>query len=293
VRVDSNDHRAVVREFLSSRRGRLTPQQVGLPDGGRRRVPGLRREEVAMLAGVSTEWYTRLEKGHIAGMSEEVLDAVARALQLDVRERAYLLDLARAARPARRARVLQEAAQLPDQVQWMVDSMTLSAAVVTNSRWDVVVSNPLARALFSPLLQAGQMNIARHIFLDPQAHDFYADWAAAADAATALLLTEGGRRPGDDRLQELICELLSEPEFRTRWDAHDVLIHHRGNKTFRHPDVGVLEVSYASMELPTPHEEGLRFTTYTAEPGSSAEEKLRLLASWAAPVFDQAERSTP
>src|SRR5690242_16236058 len=159
------DNRAEIREFLASRRAKVSPEQVGLPaGGGKRRVPGLRREEVAVLAGVSTEWYTRLEKGHIVGVSEDVLAAVARALRLDEEERTYLSHLARASRPAGCPVPLRPEAPLPAQVQWMLDAMTLSPAFVTNGRWDVLAANALGRALYSPL--NGQVNIARYHFLD-------------------------------------------------------------------------------------------------------------------------------
>ncbi|GAA2568239.1 helix-turn-helix transcriptional regulator [Winogradskya consettensis] len=281
--MTKNDTRADVRDFLASRRARLSPAQVGLPSGTRRRVPGLRREEVAVLAGVSTEWYTRLEKGHIAEVSDEVLNAVARALQLDAEEKTYLSDLARLARPAekgcpRRSRP----AELPPQVQWMLDAMTMSPAFVTNGRWDVLASNALGRALYAPVLGDGQ-NIARFHFLDPGAHDFYADWETAATTIVSLLRADAGRNPCDRDLRALVGELSTvSPEFRTRWAAHDILLHNRGTKTFLHPDAGVIELAYCSLELPTGDGSQL-LTTYTAEPGSPSEDKLRLLASWTAP----------
>src|SRR5687768_8235070 len=147
------DNRADIRDFLASRRARLSPEQVGLPAGGRRRrVPGLRREEVAVLAGVSTEWYTRLEKGHITGVSEDVLDAVAAALRLDEAEHAYLYDLARAARPRQRAAASRrKPVKVPERIQWMLDSMHGSPAIIANGRLDILASNELGRALYSPL----------------------------------------------------------------------------------------------------------------------------------------------
>ncbi len=171
-------NRDEIRDFLASRRARITPVQVGLPASTRRRVAGLRREEVAVLAGVSTEWYTRLEKGHIGGVSEEVLDAVARALRLDDDERTYLFDLARSSRPASCTRSRRRDVEVPPQVQWLLDSMTMSSAFVRNGRTDVVASNALARAVYAPMFdsstvdQRGHPNIVRYIFLDPGAHDF-------------------------------------------------------------------------------------------------------------------------
>ncbi|MET0495872.1 MAG: helix-turn-helix transcriptional regulator [Actinoplanes sp.] len=284
--MTSKDNRADVRDFLASRRARISPAQAGLPAGGRRRVPGLRREEVAVLAGVSSEWYTRLEKGHIAGVSEDVLDAVARALRLDDEERVYLFDLARLARPAGRGRGCRGSEPLPPQAQWMLDAMTMSAAFVTNGRWDIVAGNALGRALYAPMFagEANRANIARYHFLDPGAHYFYGDWEGAATTVVALLRTEAGRYPCDSELRELIGELSTvSPDFRSRWAAHDILLRNRGTKTFRHPVVGPIELAYHSMELPTSTEAPHVLTSYTAEPGSASEEQLRLLASWAVP----------
>jgi transcriptional regulator with XRE-family HTH domain len=279
------DNRSDIRDFLASRRARITPEQAGLlPGGGRRRVPGLRREEVAVLAGVSTEWYTRLEKGHITGVSEDVLEAVARALQLDEAERTYLLDLARAARPSRTPQ-RRSRAQLQPRVQWMLDSMTGSAAFVANGRLDIVAANPLGRALHAPLFDVPgrPANFARFQFLDPRAHGFYPDWEGAANVTVALLRAEAGRYPNDAQLRELVGELSTvSEEFRTRWAAHNVRIHHNGAKSFRHPVVGPLDLGYYTLELPTEAHRGLRLTIYTAEPGTPSEDALRLLASWAA-----------
>jgi len=204
------DNRSDIRDFLASRRARITPEQAGLlPGGGRRRVPGLRREEVAVLAGVSTEWYTRLEKGHIAGVSEDVLEAVARALQLDEAERTYLFDLARAAIKPARTLQRRSRAEIQPRVQWMLDSMTASAAFVANGRLDIVATNSLGWALNSPLFDAPRRpaNFARFQFLDPRARDFYPDWEGAANITVALLRAEAGRYPSNAQLRELVGEL--------------------------------------------------------------------------------------
>ena len=284
------DNRSDIRDFLASRRARITPEQAGLlPGGGRRRVPGLRREEVAVLAGVSTEWYTRLEKGHITGVSEDVLEAVARALQLDEAERTYLFDLARAAIKPARTPPRRSRAQVQPRVQWMLDSMTASAAFVANGRLDIVASNSLGWALHAPMFDVTgrPANFARFQFLDPRARDFYPDWEGAANITVALLRAEAGRFPGDAQLRELVGELSTvSEEFRTRWAAHNVRIHHNGAKRFRHPVVGVLDLGYYTLELPTEDHRGLRLTIYTAEPGSPAEDALKLLASWAATTTD-------
>jgi transcriptional regulator with XRE-family HTH domain len=279
------DNRSDIRDFLTSRRARITPEQAGLlPGGGRRRVPGLRREEVAVLAGVSTDWYTRLEKGHIAGVSEDVLDAVARALQLDEAETLHLFNLARAAKPSR-APQRHGKAQVHPRVQWMLDSMSSAAAFAANGRMDILAANTLARALYSPVFDdlRWRGNIARFQFLDPRAHDFHTHWAAAANVTVALLRTEAGRDPYDKDLRELVGELSTvSEEFRTRWAAHDVRIHHAGAKQFRHPAVGILELVYHTFDLPTPDHGKLALTIYTAEPGTPSEDGLKLLASWAA-----------
>lgn len=293
-------NRDEIRHFLASRRAKITPAQVGLPTSARRRVAGLRREEVAVLAGVSTEWYTRLEKGHIGGVSEDVLDAVARALRLDDDERTYLFDLARSSRPESRTPSRRRDFDVPPQVQWLLDSMTMSSAFVRNGRTDVVASNPLARALHAPMFDSatidkrGRPNIARYIFLDPGAHDFFVDWDAAGNATAALLRAEAGREPRDRALRELVGELSTlSPEFRRLWAAHDVLIRHDGIKRLQHPDVGHLELTFQSLDLPLSGRAVHNLITYTAEPGTASEDRLKLLASWAATQSRTAEPTRP
>jgi transcriptional regulator with XRE-family HTH domain len=279
------DNRDDIRDFLASRRARITPEQAGLlPGGGRRRVPGLRREEVAVLAGVSTDWYIRLEKGHIAGVSEDVLEAVARALQLDEAERLYLFDLARAAKPSRASRRRSKVRVQP-RVQWLLDSMSSSAAIALNGRMDVLAANNLGRALYSPVFDDPRRpaNIARFQFLDPRARDFHPDWDGAANTTVAILRTEAGRDPYDTDLRELVGELSTvSEEFRTRWAAHNVRIHRTGVKQFHHPAVGAIDLVYHSTTLPTEGPEDLHLTAYTAEPGTASDDALKLLASWAA-----------
>ncbi|WP_431914587.1 helix-turn-helix transcriptional regulator [Nonomuraea jabiensis] len=284
-----SDNRSEIRDFLASRRAKITPAQVGLPTSGRRRVPGLRREEVAVLAGVSTEWYTRLEKGHISGVSEDVIDAVARALQLEEDERTYLFDLARAARPGHRTPSRRKDVEVPPRIQWLLDSMTMASASVQNGRMDVVAANSLARAVFAPWFRSGTIdkrgrpNVARYIFLDPGAHDFYVDWEAAAVTTAALLRAEAGREPRDRALRELVGELSTlSPDFRTMWAAHNVRIRHDGIKRLRHPEVGHLELTYQSLNLPMSDRAVHDLTIYTAEPGTTSEDRLKLLASLAA-----------
>nr|WP_296765331.1 helix-turn-helix transcriptional regulator [Rhodococcus sp. (in: high G+C Gram-positive bacteria)] len=281
------DNRADIRDFLATRRARITPEQAGLPPGGgRRRVPGLRREEVAVLAGVSTDWYTRLEKGHIAGVSDDVLDAVARALQLDEAERNHLFHLARAARPRRAVRRGPKPRVGPS-VQRVLDSMITTAAFVRNGRLDIVATNMLGRALYSPVFDDARHggNMARFNFLDPRAEAFYPDWAGSADTTVALLRTEAGRDPQNRELTELIGELATRSDdFRTRWAAHNVKTHRHGVKHFIHPIVGPLDLTFDGLELPAPDGSSLTLTAYTAEPASASEDGLSMLASWAATV---------
>ncbi|NUP15947.1 MAG: helix-turn-helix domain-containing protein [Streptomyces sp.] len=284
------DNRTEIRDFLASRRAKITPEEVGLPTSGRRRVPGLRREEVAVLAGVSTEWYTRLEKGHISGVSEDVVEAVAKALQLDEDERTYLFDLARAARPAGRKPTRRKDVPVPPRIQWMLDSMTMASAAVQNGRQDVVASNPMARALFAPLFDSAttekgsRPNFARYIFLDQGSQDFFVDWDKAARTTAALLRAEAGREPHDRTLRDLIGDLSTlSPDFRALWAAHDVRIQHHGPKKFRHPDVGPLDLTYHSLALPLSDRAVHDLVIYATEPGTPAEDRFKLLTSLAAP----------
>ncbi|MFF2191215.1 helix-turn-helix transcriptional regulator [Streptomyces sp. NPDC058155] len=286
---DHSDHRAEIRDFLASRRAKITPEQAGLPTSTRRRVPGLRREEVAVLAGVSTEWYTRLEKGHISGVSEDVLAAVAQVLQLDEDERTYLFDLARAARPARRTPSRRRDVEVPPRMQWLLDSITMSAAFVRNGRLDVIAHNALGRALHAPMFDSptsdkrGRPNFARYHFLDTGSQDFFVDWEAGAAATVALLRAEAGREPHDRALRDLIGELSTlSQDFRTMWAVHDVRIRHDGVKRLQHPEVGELELTYQSVDLPVSQRAVHDLSLYTAEPGSTSEERLKLLASLAA-----------
>ncbi|PPS88104.1 helix-turn-helix transcriptional regulator [Streptomyces sp. MH60] len=282
------DNREEVREFLTSRRANITPEQAGLPPGSRRRVPGLRRSEVAALADMSVEYYAKLERGNLAGVSPAVLEAVARVLQLDDAERAHLLNLAQAAdgtdiltRPRRRhTKGLQ---QVHRSLQWTLDAITAGPAAVTNGRMDILAANPLARAFYTDLFAhaANQGNLARFQFLDPAARRFYPDWDLFADMAVAMLHAQAGRNPYDKELHDLVGELSTRSEeFRTRWGAHNVRRHGTGTKRFHHPAVGDLTLAYESLDLAA--DPGLSMIIYTAEPGSSSEEGLRLLASLAA-----------
>jgi transcriptional regulator with XRE-family HTH domain len=288
-----NDVRSEIREFLATRRARITPEQAGLPlYGGNRRVPGLRRAEVALLAGVSPDYYVRLERGNLGGVSDSVLEALARALQLDEAERAYLFDLARAANTTPRARRRPAQQRIRPGVQWLLDSMTDAPAFVRNGRLDVLAVNRLGHALYSPVFDdpARPVNLARFAFLDPRATEFYPDWEGAANTTVALLRTEAGRDPYDKALTDLVGELATRSEdFRTRWAAHNVRLHQTGAKHFHHPVVGDLSLAFEAMPLPA--DPGLTLTAYSAEPGTASQDALRLLASWAATLDQAADTS--
>ena len=279
------DNRVEVRDFLTSRRARITPEQAGLPAAGQRRVPGLRRSEVAALAGMSVEYYAKLERGALAGVSAGVLDALARALRLDDAERAHLLRLAHEAngsnailRPRRRPRSWTVRPSL----QWSLDAVT-APAILANNRQDLLAANHLGRAMYSDLYTdpTGPPNFARFAFLDSAARRFYPDWNLAADMIVANLRTAAGKDPHDKGLHDLVGELSTRSDgFRRRWGAHNVRTHGTGTKDFHHHVVGGLTLAYESMDLRA--EPDLTLTIYTAEPGSPTAHALTLLASWAA-----------
>jgi len=289
------DNKSEVRDFLTTRRARVTPEQVELPGGPGRRVTGLRRTEVAMLAGVSVEYYSRLERGDLGGVSETVLEAVGSALLLDDAERSHLADLARAANesPVRsRSRARSRPVGISRALQLALDSVTAGPAFVRNGRMDVLGENALFRALYSDLyaLPERPVNLARFVFLHRElAEAFYPSWSIAADINVAILRTEAGRDPHDKALHDLVGELSTRSdEFRARWGAHEVRHHASGNKALRHPVVGDLELVYEAME--PMGQRGLNFLIYSAEPGSPTEERLRLLGSWGATPATQEAR---
>jgi transcriptional regulator with XRE-family HTH domain len=290
--AEGNDHRDVrgdlraqIREFLSSRRARISPEQAGLPvyGGDRRRVPGLRRSEVASLAGISPEYMTKLERGNATGVSDSVIDGLAHALQLDEAERAHLEDLLRTAgstRPPRRRPTRQ---RVRPTVQRVLDSMTGAPAFVLNGRLDILAANNLGLALYSPVYAdpARPANNARFVFLDPKAAEFFRDYDKAANDTVALLRAEAGRDPYDRELSDLIGQLSTRSEeFRRRWAAHNVRIHTTGVKLLHHPVVGDLDLPFESF--PAPADPSQSLLIYTAEPGSPTQDALNLLASWTA-----------
>jgi hypothetical protein len=276
------DARNEIREFLTSRRAKLQAADVGLPDYGTRRVPGLRREEVAVLAGVSAPYYTRLERGDLAGASDSVLEALARALQLDDAERAHLFDLARAADPVKPPPRRRQAKQrIRPSVQQLLDGMTGAAAHIGNDRLDMLGSNSLGRALFLEMLEGQERpNAARFVFLDRRARDFYLDWDRVARDVVATLRSAAGRNPYDRELTDLVGELSTRSdEFRQHWAKHDVRFHISGVKRFHHREVGDLQLNYERLEVV--FDTGLTIFTYTADPGTRSAEALSLLGSLA------------
>jgi transcriptional regulator with XRE-family HTH domain len=279
------DSREEIREFLSTRRARLSPEQAGLPvyAGDRRRVSGLRREEVALLAGVSSQYYIRLERGNATGVSESVIDGIAHALQFDEAERTHLLDLIRTAGTTRAPRRRSVPQRVRPTVQRVLDSMNGTPAFVLNGRLDIVTANSLGFALFSPVYADPDRppNNARFVFLDPHATKFFRDWTKAANDTVALLRAEAGRNPYDRELSVLIGELSTRSEeFRVRWAAHNVRIHTSGVKLIHHPVVGDLDLPFESFPLGADSSSSI--LTYSAEPGSPSQDALTLLASWAA-----------
>ena len=253
-------------------------------------MAGLRREEVALLAGVSIDYYTRLERGRAHGASDSVLEGIARALHLDEAERAHLFDLARACAPAApRAPRRPSPQQVRPSVRRILDSMTTTPAYVRNARLDILAANQLGAALFAPILSspARPANNARFLFLDPAAPEFYPDWERQAQDVVAMLRTEAGRSPHDKELSNLIGELSTRSEnFRTWWAAHNVRFHRTGIKRFRHPVVGDLTLTFEALDLAA--DSGLRISAYTAEPGTPSDDALKVLASWAATTEEPA-----
>ncbi|HEY6887106.1 MAG TPA: helix-turn-helix transcriptional regulator [Solirubrobacter sp.] len=256
-------------DFLRTRRARLQPHDVGLPDYGRRRVPGLRREELAQLAGVSVDYYVRLEQGRDIQPSDSVLDAIATALRLDDAERAHLFTLVRPRKRARR----RPAERVRPGVQRLLDRIEFPAFVL-GRRMDVLAYNALGAALFGGFIERNAM---RAIFLDEGSRTLYADWEQVAAESVAYLRLSAGEDPDDAELVELIGELaLHSDEFRRLWARHDVKSKSFGVKTFVHPQFGELVLDYESLRLP---DSAQVLVTYTAAPGSPSDTALQLLAT--------------
>lgn len=278
------DNRSEVRDFLTSRRARLTPKDAGLPaPGAARRVKGLRREEVTTLAGVSVDYYNRMERGGLGGVSESVLEAVAAALQLDNAERAHLFDLARTASASQRPRRTPARARVRPAIQLLLDGMTDLPAYARSGWFDILAVNRLGTALLPHLAPVGPgtPNMARYLFLDHRAQEFYPGWEVVARDCAAALRIEAGRDPYNRRLTDLVGELSTRSEpFRTWWATHNVRLHNNATKLIRHPVVGDIEVTGEALSVPA--DPGLTIIAYTVEPASPSSEALRMLASWAA-----------
>ncbi|WP_103061978.1 helix-turn-helix transcriptional regulator [Actinomyces qiguomingii] len=293
----SADARAEIKDFLTTRRAKVTPQMVGLPVvAGHRRVPGLRREEVAMLAGVSVDYYTRLERGHAAGASDEVLEALASALRLDDAERQHLVDLARAVTPTGRTRRRRSSGvgRVRSDTQWILDAMAMPAAV-RDASGNYLAANAMARALYShmfvdpiPDVAAEHPNMARYVFLDPRSREFFVRWQDGAEDLVAMLRLDAGANPTDPQLQALIGELSTRSrDFADLWARHDVGYVCRDKKVVNHPVVGEMHLFYESAAMATTP--GLTMLLYGVEPDSASQEALRLLSSWAATELAQTD----
>ena len=279
ARLGRVDRRREIREFLMSRRARVTPEQAGLHvlDGDVRRVPGLRREEVADLAGVSADYYTQLERGDVDGASDSVLNAVARALRLDDAERLHLFDLAR---PEAASRLASSRGPIRPSVQRTLDAFTGGMALVRNRRWDYLAANALGRAVYAEIFdgRTGPPNHVRYVFLDDRARDFFDDWPAVAHDTARILRSEAGRDPHDPGPAELIEELSqTSAEFRAIWSQHDVRLPAAGLHRFHHPLVGDLDLVFEAAALRA--DPGLTLLLATAEQGSPTEAALHRLAA--------------
>jgi transcriptional regulator with XRE-family HTH domain len=290
------DVRGEVREFLTTRRAKITPERAGLPNyGGRRRVAGLRRDEVALLAGISIEYYTRLERGNIRGVSDEVLDGITRALHLDEVERAHLLDLVRMANASPAARRRPSRERVRPSVQRLLDSMKNTAAFLRNGRLDILAANQLGGALYSPVFDSPVSGNPRRpanlapVHLPRRAiRAFLPRLGRHRPPGRGQLRAEAGRGPEDQALTELVGELsLRSQEFRERWAAHDVEYYRSGIQPFHHPVAGDLDLEYDALEIPA--DPGQTIIAYSAEPGSAARDALDLLANWAA-TYHQADQ---
>ncbi|MEV0707980.1 helix-turn-helix domain-containing protein [Nocardia aurea] len=288
--------RTAVRDFLSTRRDRVSPSDVGLPETGtRRRVKGLRREEVALLAGVSPQYYIRLERGRATGPSPSVVAAIAAVLRLDDDERTHLDRLLAALTPEGRKRPrTAPTATISPGVQVLLDSIIHLPAVVVNGRLDLLAANDLGRALYAGMLDTDNPvdNSARFVFLDePAARDLFPEWERVAADTVSILRIEAGRHPDDPELIALIGQLSTRSrEFRTRWATNDVKTHRAGTKAFRHPLIGTLTLPYENLTIDAATDQVM--TVYTPQPGSPEHDAIRLLASWNAPAYPaQAEKS--
>lgn len=277
------DPRAELSEFLRTRRARLKPEDVGLPDFGRhRRVPGLRREELAQLAGVSVAYYTRLEQGNGRNVSAEVLDSIARALRLTDAERSHLTHLAKPKRQKRKPPARTQ--QVRPALRHLLESMDAVPAYVVGRRSEILAWNRMAAAVFGDWgrLPAQERNWARLVFLNPDYRELFVEWEQKAYDMVAYLRMDAGLHPDDPQLSSLVGELsVKSEEFRRLWAAHDVKEKIHGVKHVRHPLVGGLTLLWESFR-PAGDDTGQSLVTYFAEPGTPSAEALKLLCSWGA-----------
>ncbi|WP_032404212.1 helix-turn-helix transcriptional regulator [Rhodococcoides fascians] len=293
--MSTTDLRTEIRDFLSSRRARISPEEAGLPAyGGNRRVKGLRREEVAMLAGVSVDYYIRMERGSLAGASDSVLDSLASALKLDDAERDHLFALAHQSPITQSRRKRPTATTVRPVLQQVLDAVGEAPAWIRNGRHDILAMNPLARVLYSPVLEKTRRpaNTARFVYLFPEeAEQFFVDYEQITRDSAAMLRLEAGKNPHDKALIELVGELSTQSElFRQHWASQDVRFHRSGRKRLRHPIVGQLDLDFESMELPS--EPGLQLNIYTAAAGTPTADAIKMLASWAASESASADENS-
>ena len=267
-----------ISDFLRTRRDRLTPAEVGFsPGGARRRVAGLRREEVALLAGISVEYYVQVERGNVRGVSEDVLAAIARALRLDDVERDHLFDLTRAVKQTAAPR-RSTATEVRVPVWRVLETITDAVAFIRNGRADFVAGNALARALYADVVGTSTrpVSLPRFVFLDPRARTFYRKWSGIAEATAGSLRAEAARDPYDRDLTDLIGELSTRSDdFRRMWATNDVTAYRSGTQYFRHPIVGDLDLDYETFDLTT--DIGQSLVVYCAPAGSESQNALRRL----------------
>lgn len=273
------DLRKDVNEFLTTRRARITPEAAGLPIySDSRRVPGLRREEVAMLAGVSVDYYTRIERGQLKGVSESVISGLARVLNLDEAERKYLNNLVAQANEGIRPVAKPRATSVRPSVLRLLETIQDVPAYVRNSRLEIVAANAMAKRFFSQTFdsQGARPNIAKFVYLDSRAQDFYVDWEKIATDTVGVLRAQASKDPYDRQLTDLIGELCTRSEFfAKRWAAHAVFEHKMGTKRFNHPEVGQVELFYEGFDMP--QDPGLGMVTYFAAAGTTADNALKFL----------------
>ncbi|NEW26648.1 helix-turn-helix transcriptional regulator [Nocardia cyriacigeorgica] len=280
--TDRAPHLRELGGFLKARRGEISPAEVGLPVHGAapRRVSGLRREEVADLVAISHDYYTRIEQGRLAP-SEPVLDALVRVLRLDDDQRDYVRSLAQ--RGERRQAKRASKAVRP-QLQRLLDQLTDTPALIFGRYLDILAWNRLACALLTDFdaMNPRQRNYVRMVFTDPAMRELYADWEGVARTCVAILRMEAAANPSDAQLSSLVGELsIADAQFRQWWAARHVARQEFGTKTLHHPEVGDLTLNWDTFRYAGDQDQQL--VLWSAEPGSTSHDKLRILTSWSAP----------